>query len=275
MVALPPASLDKAKDLIFRQGRLLDRQLYCYGFESGRREACFKALRAYQNDDGGFGNGIEPDLLCPESSAIGAETALYVMDLLNEQPAEIVLPLLDWLTTHQRPSGGMAHPPATLTAYPAQPWWQGEDEERVLSIAAYLAPWQSAKPEFFAGAQRYYDTHYRAATAPPTVSYYSYPLLTYLVQYAQDEADAACLTTLQGQLPAMLEANADHFPLFSRAWYRLQRLVPAASITQGAEAMIAALATAEGVPNPYPDLPWWQPIFTLDHLLLLKRGGYL
>jgi len=275
MVALAPTSLAQAKALIFRQGRLLDRQLYRYGFESGSRDACFKALLAYQNEDGGFGNGIEPDLLCPDSSAIGAETALYVMDLLNDQPADVVLPLLDWLTAHQLPSGGLAHPPPTLAAYPAQPWWQGGDEERVLSIAAYLAPWQSAKPEFFAGAQRYYNTHYRAATSSPTVSYYSYPLLTYLVLYQQDEADTTLLKDLQGQLPAMLAANADHFPLFSRAWYRLQSLASPSTIAQGAEAVMTALAAEEGVPNPYPDLPWWQPIFTLDHLLLLQRGGYL
>ena len=30
-----------------------------------------------------------------------------------------------------------------------------------------------------------------------------------------------------------------------------------------------------GVATPYPDLPWWCPIFTLDGLILLKRYGFL
>ena len=30
-----------------------------------------------------------------------------------------------------------------------------------------------------------------------------------------------------------------------------------------------------GVATPYPDLPWWRPVFTLDGLILLKRYGLL
>jgi hypothetical protein len=78
---LSDEQLEKTREFIFRHGRLIERQLYEYFFRSGTVGACMAALRAYQNADGGFGNGIEPDLLCPGSSAIGAETAMGVLDL--------------------------------------------------------------------------------------------------------------------------------------------------------------------------------------------------
>ena len=75
--------LEQAGTFIFTHGRLLERQLYATFFQDGTVQACLKALLAYQNPDGGFGNGIEPDLLCPDSTAIGAETAMVLLDLLD------------------------------------------------------------------------------------------------------------------------------------------------------------------------------------------------
>jgi len=73
--------MEKVKLFIFSKGRLLERKMFSYFFEEGRKEEVLKVLVGYQNHDGGFGNGVEPDLLCPDSSAIGAETALYILDL--------------------------------------------------------------------------------------------------------------------------------------------------------------------------------------------------
>ncbi|MFX1317135.1 MAG: hypothetical protein ACFE9T_14840, partial [Promethearchaeota archaeon] len=75
--------IKKIKEFIFKNSRLLERRLFSFFFEKGEKNDVIKALVAYQNLDGGFGNGIEPDLLCPDSSAIGAETAMYYFDLLD------------------------------------------------------------------------------------------------------------------------------------------------------------------------------------------------
>jgi hypothetical protein len=78
MSILSNEQIQSAKRFIFQNGRLLERQLFEYFFGEGTKQACVRALVAYQNADGGFGNGIEPDLLCPDSTAIGAETGMYV-----------------------------------------------------------------------------------------------------------------------------------------------------------------------------------------------------
>ena len=53
--------LGRAREFIWRNGRLLDRHLFACLFDGGQREPVLAALRAYQNADGGFGNALEPD----------------------------------------------------------------------------------------------------------------------------------------------------------------------------------------------------------------------
>lgn len=275
MAQLSASQLRQVKDLIFTQGRLLERQLFRYVFEAGDRAACLKALVAYQNPDGGFGNGIEPDLLCPGSSAIGAETALFVLDLLgaltDAAGAVVIRPLLDWLATHQTASGAIRHPPPGLTEYPHQPWWAGHDDHRVLAIAAHLKAWQSTKPEVFAQARQFYDQMPRLET----YEFYHYPLFVYLAAHQQTAADKAHFAALLTHLPQLLEDNADHFPLLGRYWYPLKDWVEPAIVDQAAARVIATVQQQGSLPNPYPDLPWWTPMFTLDALILLKRWSYL
>lgn len=271
MALLTQHQIDQAKTLIFRQGRLLERQIYRCVFEDGDRAACLKALTAYQNADGGFGNGLEPDLLCPGSSAIGAESALFVLNLLDCQDPDIILPLLDWLDANQTELGTIPHPPPDLARYPHQPWWTGDDDERVLVVAAQLKDWQTAKPRFFARARQFYEQ----LSVPEHFSFYSYPLFAYLTCYRQTEADQAIFDELLSRLPSILAESADHFPLFSRYWYYAKDYVEPSVVDQAATAVAAAFQPEGGLANPYPDLPWWQPIFTLDSLILLKKGGYL
>jgi hypothetical protein len=80
---LSKKKLSQTKNFLYNSSRLLERKFYEFFFENGSSNHCLQALKAYQNDDNGFGNGLELDLLCPDSSAIGAETALYYLDLLD------------------------------------------------------------------------------------------------------------------------------------------------------------------------------------------------
>ena len=45
---------DRAQDFLWRNARLLERQLFIHLFKNGPREAVLTALKAYQNPDGGF-----------------------------------------------------------------------------------------------------------------------------------------------------------------------------------------------------------------------------
>jgi len=67
---ITPEQFEKARQFIYRQGDLLTRRRFAFHFEQGSNQPVLQALACYQNDDGGFGNGLELDITCPESSGI-------------------------------------------------------------------------------------------------------------------------------------------------------------------------------------------------------------
>ena len=220
MTLLNQQHLSRTKELIFEKGRLLERQLYRYFFENGSRESCLKALLAYQNADGGFGNGIEADLLCPGSSAIGAETALFVLEMLDYSGPDIIIPLLNWLEANQDDSGKILHPPKDFEQYPYQPWWDKEDSDRVLVLAGMLNAWQDNKPKFFEKTRNLSQQ----GSLPDSLSFYDYPIFVYLARCQQEENKQA-FQHLCAKLPTVWQENVEHFPLFSRYWYHAKNYV--------------------------------------------------
>lgn len=75
---LSPTAVANARAYLFTNGRLLDQRLYAFHFEGGSKTAVFDALAPYQNDDGGFGQALEPDLRTPDSSAIATSQAFAI-----------------------------------------------------------------------------------------------------------------------------------------------------------------------------------------------------
>lgn len=63
-MSLPLERYDLARNFPKNHARKLDLALSEHEFESGTMDAVLKELKKYQNDDGGFGNALEPDLRC-------------------------------------------------------------------------------------------------------------------------------------------------------------------------------------------------------------------
>jgi len=259
--------LRQAGTFIFQHGRLLERRLFAYFFGDGTREACIKALIAYQNADGGFGNGIEPDLLCPGSSAIGAETAMGILDLLDWHEGEVVARLVDWIVANQDERGVIPHPQEGMLDYPHQPWWENPDDMRVLTLAGLLKKWDVDAPGLFAGVRSYYMT----LELPSKWDAFNYPIFVYLRYCGEDDEDEKRMSDAIARLPALLKEHADHFPLFSRYWYHAADLFEHDILRREAQRFIDALQEDGALATPYPDLPWWRPIFTLDGLMVMKQ----
>ena len=70
MKKLTQAAFQRAKNFIMEHGRTLDQKRFEFHFENGSADAVLAALSPYQNDDGGFGHSLEPDLRTSASSAI-------------------------------------------------------------------------------------------------------------------------------------------------------------------------------------------------------------
>lgn len=119
--------LDRAGEFIWLNGRLLERQLFSHLFLGGRREPVLAALRAYQNDDGGFGNALEPDKRAPSSQPIDQEMGLRVLDDAGFDAA-MARRVCAFLTTITTAEGGVPFTIPSVNAYPHQDWWTAPEQ---------------------------------------------------------------------------------------------------------------------------------------------------
>lgn len=119
--------LQKAQDFIWCNARLIERYLFTLLFANGSREPVLAALRAYQNEDGGFGNALEPDKRCPPSQPQDIEIALHILDAINAMDDPMVEHACDYLLTITTPEGGVPYALPSVNAYPHAAWWTVED----------------------------------------------------------------------------------------------------------------------------------------------------
>ena len=118
-----PVDLDKAARFVAGNARLLDRHRHAALFAQGPREPVLAALRAYRNDDGGFGHALEPDCRAAASQPAAVEMALRMMDLAGAWDERLVRDAVDWLSTIAPAEGGATFVLPTVSQGPHAPWW--------------------------------------------------------------------------------------------------------------------------------------------------------
>jgi hypothetical protein len=85
-------------------------------------------LDTFQNADGGFGHGIEPDVWHPASSPLATTVALQYAQRIGLPPQyALVQRALGYLAGSYDRVAGKWHPMAAgVNAYPHAPWWQAD-----------------------------------------------------------------------------------------------------------------------------------------------------
>jgi len=271
MRTIDEKQIKKIKEFIFKNGRLLERRLFSFFFENGKKDAVIKALVAYQNTDGGFGNGIEPDILCPDSTAIGAETAMYILDLLEYVNNEITDQLFNWIIKEQNEEGYINHPPKNMYNYPFQEWWSGPDELRIFALSGFLKKWGLNDAEFFKKVKYFYSN----SSLPEEFTFYHYPYFIYLKYLGDNKEEKKMLQQITNQFPSIIEKNKEHYPLFGRHWYHALDILDKKTVEDEANNFFNGLKDDGGLKIIYQNFPWWRPIWTLDGLILLKKSGMI
>ncbi|HEX5781093.1 MAG TPA: hypothetical protein VFX80_04195 [Solirubrobacteraceae bacterium] len=146
---------DAARAFLYDHARVLERRRYEHLFEGGPKEPVLDALRAFRNDDGGFGHAIEPDMRAPESQSVGIHTTMEILHELGAHDDPMVRPAADWLMTITRPDGSIPFVLETDASH--APWWKYSDESSVTQTAANAAalhnldlthPWLDGADEF-------------------------------------------------------------------------------------------------------------------------------
>lgn len=117
-------ALKKAEAFVWLSARLVDRARFAFHFLDGDAEAVVRAVQAYQNPDGGFGNALEPDFRAPESQPGATRSAFEMLDEVDGFRESLVLPACDFLQSAATAEGGVPFMLAPPRDYPRAPWWQ-------------------------------------------------------------------------------------------------------------------------------------------------------
>ena len=126
MKTLSRHDFNKARTYLKTQARPLERRLFAFYFENEPMENTVADLAQFQNDDGGFGNAIEPDFRMPESSPMATNYGLQIaweIAAPSSQPT-IANAIKYILTCYDSRSGTWPMVSSEVNNHPHAPWWQ-------------------------------------------------------------------------------------------------------------------------------------------------------
>jgi hypothetical protein len=121
-----PVDLPAAARFVADAARLLHRHRHAALIEGGPSEPVLAALRAYRNDDGGFGHALEPDLRAPTSQPAAT---LYALEMLGELDAfddPLATAAIEWIPSVADADGTIGFVLGDIDGWPHAPWWQPE-----------------------------------------------------------------------------------------------------------------------------------------------------
>ncbi|WP_231495806.1 hypothetical protein [Paucisalibacillus sp. EB02] len=138
------------KDFLYQNCRELEIARFEFLFGNGSKENVMEKLKSFQNADGGFGHGIEPDFWLPKSSPMatwaGGQVLLEIKAKKDDLIVEQMLSFL--VSTYNEETGKWASVIPAFNDYPHAPWWHWEEgaEESwsfnpSVELAAFLVHW--------------------------------------------------------------------------------------------------------------------------------------
>ncbi|AGK99426.1 hypothetical protein [Clostridium pasteurianum] len=113
------------------EARPLERSIFNYYFNDSNDDDILDSLETYQNSDGGFGRGIEPDFKLVHSSPMATSIGLRYLNILaNSARAQTMIArAVKYLeTTFDINRHGWYSVPCNVNQYPHAPWWEFKDD---------------------------------------------------------------------------------------------------------------------------------------------------
>lgn len=127
--------LKKYEKFLYNRGRDIEIAKFNYHFNEGSREDVAFALSIYQNRDGGFGHGLEPDSLNPYSSPLQTSEALKILkhidyndSNLDDVSEYIVFRALHYIYYYCLKDGKINPNVPSNNDYPHASWWEYDED---------------------------------------------------------------------------------------------------------------------------------------------------
>jgi hypothetical protein len=159
-------AFDEARAFVQSTARPLDQAMLAHGLGEGAASAAVAALGFFQNADGGFGHGLEPDIPSPASSAIATSVGLRVLSGLGADAGHpMVAAALRWLENAIDWNAGVwPIIDEQVDLAPHAPWWSWSKDladnwngfhfNPSAELLGYLFQWrEAAAPKLVAAAE--------------------------------------------------------------------------------------------------------------------------
>ncbi|WP_052410195.1 hypothetical protein [Paenibacillus durus] len=116
-------NFEDAANFLWKHGRLLERRIFECVFLDGSKSNILTSLKAYQNEDGGFGHALEPDLRVPDSQPLYMEFALRVLYDCNIKDEELSQKACDYISKLADLEKGIPTILSSSAKYPRAEHW--------------------------------------------------------------------------------------------------------------------------------------------------------
>ena len=109
--------------------RELDKRFYNLYFHKGSEEELLEEIKKYQNEDGGFGHGIESDFWMPQSTPMATTVGFQYLDKISFEKSKLaVKKAINYLEkTYNTDRNGWFAANRKINDYPHAPWWNYDE----------------------------------------------------------------------------------------------------------------------------------------------------
>jgi hypothetical protein len=131
MKKLSDTLLNKLNRYMNTEARPLEKSIFNYYFNGSSGDDILDSLEIFQNSDGGFGQGIEPDFKLKLSSPMSTSIGLRHLSMLDnsDRAQAMIAKAVEYLeTTFDSGRNGWYSVPSSVNNYPHAPWWEFRDD---------------------------------------------------------------------------------------------------------------------------------------------------
>lgn len=157
MKVLSKGSFDEVRKSIMQYGRPLEQSLFNRYFNDSCSHLVINELRKFQNDDGGFGHGIESDFRLPHSSPMATSVGIRLLSEIDslEESKEMIVAAIGYLETSFDSNKNVWFAvPKEVNDFPHAPWWHYNEDDGMTIIDKN---WGNPSAEVLAYLYRYRD----------------------------------------------------------------------------------------------------------------------
>lgn len=135
MKTIDPIIFPIAKKYLQQNCRPLEIARFEYLFENGSSEKYFNELIKFQNFDGGFGHGLEPDSTHPESSPLATTLAFQYLSEIKNSDGNIINKAIKYFeNTYDASRHGWFAMDEKVNGFPHAIWWNWDPVKKMTPI---------------------------------------------------------------------------------------------------------------------------------------------